>query len=181
MNDAAERWERFLDPDFLRPSLFAATMFITTFEILKDSIVDRIRSFYINGLDENGPIVGPEYHTEVLARNRSVVYASLDWLRENEVIDDKDLDTFEQLKGIRNQLAHRLFAIVTGQIESAHEGQFETLVALLRKIEVWWLSISRFRSIQTSTAERSMRKASCRCDPISANADSSGIGQHRAS
>lgn len=139
MNTVTDRWERFLDPDVVRPSLFLATMFITTFEILKDSVVDRIRGFYTNGLDENGPIVGPEYQTEVASRNRSVLYASLDWLREHEVIDDKDIEAFEQLKKTRNQLAHQLFAVVTGQVESTHEAQFEVLASLLRKIEVWWV------------------------------------------
>ena len=41
MTTTADRWERFLDPEVVRPSLFLATMYITTFEILKDSVVDR--------------------------------------------------------------------------------------------------------------------------------------------
>ena len=114
-------------------------MFITTFEVLKDSVVDRIRSFYTNGLDENGPVIGPEYQIEVASRNKSLIYASLGWLQEHEVIDDKDLAAFEQLKRTRNQLAHELFSVVTGQVESTHEAQFEVLVELLRKIEVWWV------------------------------------------
>lgn len=139
MNTTADHWERFLDPDVVRPSLFLATMFITTFEILKNSVVDRIRSFYIIGLDETGPIVDPEYQREVVSRNRSTLYASLQWLQEHDVINGKDLETFEQLKIIRNQLAHQLFEVVTGQTESAHEAQFPVLVELLRKIEVWWV------------------------------------------
>ena len=139
MNATHDRWERFLDPDVVRPSLFLATMFITTFEVLKDSVVDRIRSFYTNGLDENGPVIGPEYQIEVASRNKSLIYASLGWLQEHEVIDDKDLAAFEQLKRTRNQLAHELFSVVTGQVESTHEAQFEVLVELLRKIEVWWV------------------------------------------
>ena len=139
MNIVDDRWERFLDPELLRPSLFLATMFITTFEILKDSVVDRIRNFYIDGLDSQGLVVGPKYQTEVLSRNKSVLYASINWLLEHEVIDDRDIEIFEELKKIRNQLAHQLFAVVTGQVECTHEAQFEILVSLLRKIEVWWV------------------------------------------
>ena len=139
MNKFAERWERFLDPDVVRPSLFIATMFITTFEILKDCVVDRLRDFFIDGIDENGPVVGSEYQTEVISRNKSVLYATIDWLREHEVIDAQDVETFEQLKKTRNQLTHQLFDVVTGQVESQHESQFEVLVSLLRKIELWWL------------------------------------------
>jgi hypothetical protein len=139
MNTNADRWERFLDPEVVRPSLFLSTMFITTFEILKNSVVDRIRDFYTNGWDENGPTVGPEYQSEVLARKKSALYASFDWLRERKAIDESDLMIFESLKKTRNQLAHQLFDVVTGQVESEHVSQFPVLVALLRKVEVWWV------------------------------------------
>jgi hypothetical protein len=134
-----ERWERFLDPEVVRPSLFMATMFITTFEILKNSIVDRIRDFYLIGWSEEGNTVSPDYAAKVLSRNKSAVYASLSWLMENQAINESDLVTFEQLKKTRNLLAHRLFDVVTGQAKSPHEAQFTVLVELLRKIEVWWV------------------------------------------
>lgn len=137
--NTTDHWERFLDPEVVRPSLFLATMFITTFEILKNLVVDRIRDFYTNGWDETGPIVGPEYQKEVISLNKSLLYASLAWLREHEVLADEDLETFEQLKKTRNQLAHKLFNVVTGQSDSEHEAQFPILVELLRKIEVWWV------------------------------------------
>lgn len=139
MSAHEERWERFLDPDFVRPSLFMATMFITTFEILKDSIIDRIRDFYSIGWSEEGSTVSPEYEAKVLTRNKSAVYASLSWLNEQQAIDAADLKTFELLKKTRNLLAHQLFAVVTGQAESNHTDQFSVLVELLRKIEVWWV------------------------------------------
>lgn len=139
MTTNADRWEKFLDPDVVKPSLFLATMFITTFEILKDSVVDRIRDFYTTGFDQTGPIVGLDYQQKVASRNKNILYASLDWLREYEVINAHDLETFEKLKKTRNLLAHQLFDVVTGQVESDHEAQFEVLVELLRKIEVWWI------------------------------------------
>lgn len=139
MDTNADRWERFLDPDVVRPSLFLATMFITTFEILKNSVVDRIRDFHTNSFDQNGPAVDPDYQHKVASRNKSILYASLDWLREHEAIDHSDLETFERLKKTRNQLAHQLFDVVTGQAESDHEVKFDVLVELLRKIEVWWV------------------------------------------
>ena len=139
MSTHEERWERFLDPDVVRPSLFMATMFITTFEILKNSIVDRIRDFYSIGWSEVGVTLSPEYKAKVLSRDKSPVYASLNWLHENQVINDDDLETFEKLKNTRNLVAHQLFDIVTGQAESNHTEQFQVLVDLLRKIEVWWV------------------------------------------
>lgn len=139
MNNYDESWERFLDPEIVKPSLFMATMFITTFEILKNSVVDRIKDFFSDGWSAEGTTQSPEYKDKVLSRNKSVVYASLDWLHDQQAISDKDLKTFEQLKETRNVLAHQLFEVVTGQSKSNHTDQFPALVELLRKIEVWWI------------------------------------------
>lgn len=139
MSDHIERWERFLDPDVVRPSLFMATMFITTFEILKNSIVDHIRDFYSVGWSKDGNTVHPDYANKVLSRKTSPVYASLDWLIEHHAIDDSDLAAFDRLKRTRNLLVHQLFDVVTGQVESSHQEQFGDLVELLRKVEVWWV------------------------------------------
>jgi hypothetical protein len=135
----SERWERFLDPDVVKPSLFLATMFITAFEILKNSVIYRLRDFYAEGFDENGAVISPEYKNRVLSRNKSVLYASFDWLQESGAIDSEDLERYEKLKRTRNLLAHQLFEVVTGQVESKHEDHFEELLELLRKIEVWWV------------------------------------------
>ncbi len=139
MSAYEDRWERFLDPEILKPALFLATMYITTFEILKNSIVDRIKDFYSIGWSLEGSTQSPEYQAKVLVRNKSSIYASLNWLREQEAISDDDLKTFELLKKTRNLLAHQLFEVVTGQAESNHTEQFPVLVELLRKIEVWWV------------------------------------------
>lgn len=139
MNKTSDQWERFLDPDVVRPSLFLATMFITAFEILQDSIVDDLRDFYTAGMNRDGPIIDSDYKSKVLSTNKSALYASLQWLREHEAINDDDLTLFEQLKKTRNLLAHELFGVVIGQVESSHEVQFDALVALLRKIGVWWI------------------------------------------
>ena len=50
--DVQISWEKFLDPDELRPALIAASVYIATFENLKTTIVDRIKDFYTNGFDD---------------------------------------------------------------------------------------------------------------------------------
>ena len=139
MSELNERWEKFLDPEFVKPSLFMATMFITTFEILKDAIVDRVKDFYAIGWSPEGVTYSENYQERVLDKNKSPIYASLMWLKEVDAINDSDIEAYEQLKRTRNLLAHQLFDVVTGQVESKHQEQFEVLVALLRKIEVWWV------------------------------------------
>lgn len=139
MKTTSERWEQFLDPGVVKPSLFLATMFITAFEVLKNSVIDRLRNFYEDSWDENGPIINDDYKNIVLSRNKSPLYASLDWLKENGAIGGEDIEQYENLRKTRNLLAHQLFEVVTGQIESKHEAQFGELLELLKKIEVWWV------------------------------------------
>ena len=41
-NDSQAKWERFLDPEVLRPNLILASVYIAAFEVLKNSIIDRL-------------------------------------------------------------------------------------------------------------------------------------------
>ncbi len=43
-------WENFLNPDIVRPHLITTSIYIFAFQILKDSIIGRIRDFFVMGL-----------------------------------------------------------------------------------------------------------------------------------
>jgi hypothetical protein len=136
-----QNYEGFLNPDVLRPRLIAAALYIAAYESLKESIITHIQTFFWNGFDESGPKYSPEYQTEVLNRNKSVLYASLDWLKNKmNVIDDADIATFERVKHCRNDLSHRLFSLLGSEgLPSDFEDRFADLGALLYKIELWWV------------------------------------------
>ena len=137
-NQVQRSWEYFLDPEILRPKLISVSLFLTAFEMLKQSIIERIRDFFTFGFNEEGDIVDPSYQQRVLSRNRSPLYASLSWLRENEALDQADENTFEQLKECRNSLAHELPELAFSA-ELKHIELFPKLVGLLNKIETWWI------------------------------------------
>lgn len=134
-----EAWEAFLDPDVLRPNLIIASLYIAAFELLRSSIVDRIKSFYSTGFDQNGPRIGADYESEVSSRNRSPVYASLEWLKENGATDDNDLAIFEQVKECRNRLAHEIVGLLSNGIPPDLPMRFADMTALIDKIEKWWI------------------------------------------
>jgi len=138
-NPSTAKWEEFLSPSLLRTKLISASLFLTAFELLKASIVGRIKDFFMDGFDEKGWHINPKYEKDVLSQNRSSVYASLSWLQENGVIDDQDLATFERIKECRNKIAHDLPQIIGGETDPDYVSVFPELVALLRKIEVWWV------------------------------------------
>ena len=132
--NASDPWEEALNPDSVRDKLLSASMYITAFEILKDSVVDRVRSVYALGWDGSDEVIEPSYQTEVLSRNRSTLYASLDWLQEHGVLSHRDLTIFEAVKAVRNTLADELHAIATSQVLPRHVESFPDVIGLLRKV-----------------------------------------------
>jgi len=133
-------WENFLNPEVLRPQLTIASIYITAYLILKESIVERIRDFFCNGFNEEGYIIDPEYNDEVLNLNKSPVYASLEWLRKMDAIDKDDIEIFTKIKDCRNVLAHNLLKLITsGGFPQDIEHNFTNMLSLLRKIEIWWI------------------------------------------
>lgn len=56
-------------------------------------------------------------------------------------IDDRDMQTFDRVKACRNTLAHKLFSTLGSEgLPADFERCFTDMVALLRKIEVWWIA-----------------------------------------
>ncbi len=133
-------WDDFLNPEVMRPKLISAAIYIAVFEILKDTIITRIRDFYCSGFDEHGDVIDPRYQQDVLGRNRSPVHASLDWLKEMGALEDNDFAVFATVKEFRNKLAHRVVANLSS-LGATPEFQlhFNQMILLLRKIEVWWI------------------------------------------
>ena len=139
--ELTKQYEDFLNPEVLRPRLLVTSIFITGFESLKAAIVDRLRSFYWRGFDQDGEKIDPRYDEEVLSRDkRSPVRASLLWLLEEGAIEKADLEAYDRIRLCRNLLAHELLDIVSTEgLPEGFNDRFEGMVALLRKIEVWWI------------------------------------------
>ncbi|MFW1433640.1 hypothetical protein ACEV94_22240 [Vibrio parahaemolyticus] len=131
-------WERFLNPVTLKKNIITASVHSMAFEMLKSAIEDKIREFFTDGFDDNGALVSEDYKQEVLKLNRSRTYASLYWLKQMDAIDDDDFETFERIKRHRNELTHELFKFASEGCSFDVAESFNDMVALLRKIELWW-------------------------------------------
>lgn len=131
-------WERVLHPETLKTNIITASIFSMAFEMLKKSIIEKIKDFFTNGFDENGEIVSQEYKEKVLSINKSPLYASLKWLQSMEAIDDDDLETFEYVKRCRNILAHEMLKFTSEGVNFNVTEAFEKMISLLRKVEIWW-------------------------------------------
>lgn len=138
-DDIWKSWYRFLKPENLKANLIILSLFITSYEILKDSIIARIRNFYTNGFNEKGWIVDKEYQTKVKSLNKNLLYASLEWLKNMKVIDDNDIEEFNEIKKCRNELAHEIVNFITKGSTINPLPLFSKMINLLDKIEKWWI------------------------------------------
>ncbi len=138
-DDNKAKWKRFLDPEVLRPNLILASIYIAAFEVLKNSIIERIREFYFAGFDGKEWVVSPEYKESVLSKDNSPIYASLKWLNESNVINDDDVEKFNKIKECRNLLAHEITKMLMEGLPPGFEERFGDMVVLLDKIERWWI------------------------------------------
>jgi len=107
--------------------------------MLKDAIIGRIKDFFSFGFDEHGDIVSEKYALNVLSKNKSVLYASIQWLCENNVIDCDDFAMFELIKEKRNEVARQLPSLMFSDITNDIDNMFQNMTGLLNKIEVWWV------------------------------------------
>jgi hypothetical protein len=138
-NDIKFSWERFLNPEILRTNLIVVSLFMTAFEILKDSIIERIRGFFTSGFDQNGLIISEDYNIKVLRLNKSPLYASIEWLKGMEAIDDRDILEFNKIRDCRNELAHEIVNFISKGPKIDPLPLFSNMIDLLYKIEKWWI------------------------------------------
>jgi hypothetical protein len=137
--DVKKSWENFLNPEILRSNLIVASVFLSAFEILKDCILERPKEMYTTGFNENGFIVNKDYNSKVLSLKKSPVYASLEWLKNHNAINQKDIEIFTEIKNCRNELAHEIPNFITEGIKNDPTPNFKLIIDLLGKIERWWV------------------------------------------
>ena len=142
MNENVQKnWERFLNPESLKENLVISSLYITSFEILKDSIISKIKDFFIEGFDEKGFIYSEKYNKEVLSldNKKRPLQASFLWLKKYDVINDDDLNNWKKIVLFRNELAHDMLKFLTQIPESDLLDLFQIMLNLITKIEKWWI------------------------------------------
>jgi hypothetical protein len=134
-------WLKFLNPESLRANLISASLFITSYETLKDSLIEQLRDFYVHAWDETGPIVGEDYKTKVLALDakQNPLRASIAWLKASKVIDNADERLISELTLHRNEVAHQLPKFIAQAGEEVQVARLGQILDLVTKIDRWWI------------------------------------------
>ncbi|MGQ7863964.1 hypothetical protein ACUN0G_32500 [Pseudomonas sp. 32A] len=136
-----KQWENLLTPAVMQERMITVSLYITAYEMLKESIIGRLKDFYSIGFDSDGTTTSPDYDLKVLNlhKRKSPLYASLLWLTNIGAIDQEDNEVLEQLKELRNSLAHEMPEIVLAGKDLALTEKMQDVMNLIRKVEVWWI------------------------------------------
>jgi hypothetical protein len=134
-NQAFRDWEKFLNPEALQGNLIAASIFLAAYEILRASIIDQIRDFFITGFDESGLIISENYRKEVLSLDRRLLRASLLWLKERTAIGDTEIELVNTIREHRNELAHNLRKFIATADAEINIRLLESIYDLVTQID----------------------------------------------
>jgi hypothetical protein len=112
--DTLQNWLKFLNPEELKANLLRSAMYILFYEILKNTIVDKVKGFYSIDycFDENGKIKGTpteKYKTDVLTLfPKSELQACCCWFQQSGAIDQADIDTINKIRVQQNTITHEM-------------------------------------------------------------------------
>jgi hypothetical protein len=137
--DNINKWLKFLNPENLKGNLMFSSLYIASFEAFKDYVVDEVKFFFNTGFSEGEFTFSEEYITKVKALDKSILKATLLWLKDLEAIDEKDIEVFDELRQYRNKLSHELMTLLFEGLPQELPEKFAQLIALRVKIEKWWI------------------------------------------
>ncbi|WP_299105985.1 hypothetical protein [uncultured Tenacibaculum sp.] len=116
-----------------------ASLYLTAYDLLIDTIIRKIEEFYTDGFDENGFIIGERYKTEVRGLyKKDIVIASTKWLVKNNVISESELVRIKLFKKHRNELAHELTKMISDSDSNTKTEFISEIRDLYFKIQKWW-------------------------------------------
>lgn len=136
---AYQNWAKFLEPESLKSNLIIASMYLAAFELLKSSVIERIRNFFTYEFNEHGGVVSEDYKDKVLSLDKSPLRASLLWLKEMSAICDADIELIDNIRKHRNELAHELPKFIGIGNSEININLLVSLYELVAKIDHWWI------------------------------------------
>ena len=128
----------FLNKDIVKVRLIDASLFLMAFHLLKLSIVDGVRDFFIDGFDGKNIIVSSEYQNKVLSRSKHTFEASLIFLLETDALTQTDIDEIHKLRDYRNILAHDIPSSIYQKDRLVDPTKIDRAGYFLHKIDNFW-------------------------------------------
>ena len=141
MKEHIDKLIDFVNPRNLKNNLIGSSLYIAIFETTKDYIVEQVRDlFSIGYCSDTGSIIDPEYKQKVLSKDpKSELKSSLLWFCEQGAISQSEVESFDDLRKYRNELAHEMLKNLYNGLGSTFSENFNQLISLRIKLERWWI------------------------------------------
>lgn len=136
---AYQSWEKLLNPQKLKSNLIQASIFLTSYELLKNLIVGKLKTFYSSGFKESGLIIDDEYNAEVLSLHKKPFLASCKWFQDMNAITEKDMGLIHDIVLQRNKVAHELPSIIGEFGVDINLQLLLDMQYIENKITKWWV------------------------------------------
>jgi hypothetical protein len=138
-NKFTKDWMKLLDPEEVKFQLISSSFYITAYDILIETIVQKIKDFYLSGFDENGITLDPAYKIKVRNLNKKdIVIASALWLKNQGAITQEEVVKIKLFKDHRNELAHELSEMISDSGKRTKTELIKEIRNLRFKILKWW-------------------------------------------
>ncbi len=142
MNNNKDNLEQFFNPENINISLKIISLYIAVYENFKSTIVNNVKYFYWSGI-KDGKEQFENYENEVLNKSQSkknkTLRGTLQWLKDNNAINEEEHILFEKITDKRNQLAHNMSELIFNGLEADIIDLFTDMIKLFEKIEKWWI------------------------------------------
>ena len=139
MNATSASWDKFLNPDLLKQNFVRAGLYLAAFELLKQSLVDRPRTFFLDGYEGGKEIISPEYQEKVLSLSKHKYHASALWWQQMGAIDSSDVAKLAEIREHRDLIAHEMPRLIGTIEDSIRVDLLHSTAELLAKIDNWWI------------------------------------------
>jgi hypothetical protein len=138
--DNREYNHKILNEALVKKYLNNAGLFLMIWELLKSSIVDSIKSFFMNWLQDWKITYSEKYKSEVLDLDQKNIFNACCLRSVNmNIITKDDHDKIKELNETRNDIAHRLVDIVSEENKEIKSIDIEVIAQILKKVDLWRL------------------------------------------
>ena len=148
--EAFDAVEKIFNPERIRLNLILASLYLTAFEVLRNSIIGHIKDFFVilligenaeqiraRMLDQYKQEVGESFD----AKENYQLIPSCKWLQKNGVLSEGEIEEIKEIREYRHRLAHDLPELILSEdAQIVNLERFRRISReILRKVELFWI------------------------------------------
>lgn len=137
-------WNKFNNPKEIKKNLNDASLFLAFYEILHNTIIDRIADFFNNEFKKGKFVTSKEYKEMIINPKinngkENIFLSSCQWLVDNNAITSDDKNQIRIITDERNKIAHNLPKFLFDSEYCINKDLFNQIKVLTLKIERWYI------------------------------------------